>query len=397
MSGMNTLHRAKERTDTIDVPPVMLDYSVFHSYSTKELTSAHQLLATLPAMCFTSHPDGQWNYVNPPFCAYTGYPEESLMGMGWTEALHPDDRDTSLMGWQVAIGRGTPLQIEHRIHGADGDHHWVRTHCIPQRNATGTIVGWTGVATPVEMVSAVAVERALRISAEVELDRVIATTAHELRSPLTVLLGQAQILQRRLDAREGADPGDRRIAAMLVEQSLRLAQLIRTLLDAAQIDHGQFLISTTTVDLAALVRRELQALQPTLPTHTLQLRADAAPLWVTGDSMRLAQVLQNLIQNAVIYSPKGSEIVIAVTSQGNHAQISVRDQGCGIAASVHPALFRRFFRVGSEDGRATPGLGLGLYICKAIMDLHKGNIEVESAIGAGSTFTLILPRILPSS
>jgi len=113
--------------------------------------------------------------------------------------------------------------------------------------------------------------------------------------------------------------------------------------------------------------------------------------------MRLAQVLQNLIQNAVIYSPKGSEIVIAVTSQGNHAQISVRDQGCGIAASVHPALFRRFFRVGSEDGRATPGLGLGLYICKAIMDLHKGNIEVESAIGAGSTFTLILPRILPSS
>jgi signal transduction histidine kinase len=132
-----------------------------------------------------------------------------------------------------------------------------------------------------------------------------------------------------------------------------------------------------------------------LPSHTLQLIIDVAPLWVAGDALRLEQVLQNLLQNAVSYSPAGSEVVITIASQGGEAQVAVRDYGSGIAASVQPALFQRFFRARSGDRPATSGLGLGLYICKAIMDLHAGSIAVESAVGVGSTFTLLLPQIPP--
>jgi signal transduction histidine kinase len=242
----------------------------------------------------------------------------------------------------------------------------------------------------------VAVERALRHSAEQareDLDGMIAITAHELRAPLTVLLCQAQLLQHRLEAREGADSGDRRAVDVLVAQSLRLSQLISALLDGASINQGELLVSATTLDLGALVRRAVHSLQPTLPSHMLRLSADITPLWVKGDAMRLEQVLQNLIQNAVKYSPAGGEVVIAMAPAGHQVRITVIDQGSGITASARPYLFQRFVRAKRESDSAVPGLGLGLYICKAIMDLHGGSIEVESAVGAGCTFTLLLPRI----
>jgi PAS domain S-box-containing protein len=349
-------------------------------------------------MLFTSRLDGAWDYVNPPFCAYTGYSEDALTGLGWASTLHADDRANSLTRWQSAIRSGTSLQVEHRLRGADGDHRWFRTQCAPQRNAAGAITRWAGIATPVEVEQQVAAERALRLSAELALDEhdgVIAIAAHELRAPLTVLLGQAKLLQRRLEGREGTEPSDQRAVNILVEQALRLSRLISALLDVAQIDHGQLLVSATTLDLGALVERVVQTLQPMLPAHTLRMSIDTAPLWVAGDVLRLEQVLQNLLQNAVKYSPAGGEIVIGVAPYGQQARITVSDQGIGIAANIRPYLFQRFARARQGGAHFTTGLGIGLYICKAIMDLHGGSIEVESAVGAGSTFTLLLPRIQP--
>jgi signal transduction histidine kinase len=222
---------------------------------------------------------------------------------------------------------------------------------------------------------------------------VVATAAHELRAPITVLLGQAQLQQRRLATREHVDPGDQRAADQMVAQSIRLSLLINALLDATYLDHGQLQVSLTTLDLGALVQRVIQTIQPTLHTHTLRLISSTGPIAVKGDSLRLEQVLQNLLQNAVTYSPAGSEIVVVVAPHEQGVRISVCDQGCGVAASVQPHLFQRYYRAEPGDGQFTSGLGLGLYICKAIMDLHGGSIMVESMVGAGSTFTLLLPSI----
>jgi PAS domain S-box-containing protein len=354
-----------------------------------------QLLSILPAMLFTSRQDGTWDYVNPPFCAYTGCSPEALTGMGWAAALHNEDRDSSLARWQASIRQGAPFQSEYRIRSANGAYQWFRTEAVPQRTAAGTIARWAGIAAPTDVTPLVAAERALRLAAELardERDNVIAIVSHELRAPLTVLLGQAQLLQRRLKARPRADPRDQHTADMLVEQTLRLAQLIRALTDVANIDQGQLRITRTTLDLSALVRRIVQTLQPTLPAHTLQLSIAAAPLWVVGDSMRLEQVLQNLLQNAVKYSPAGGDITIWVTPQGHQARIAVSDNGIGIAENVRPYLFQRFYRAKLMDDQFSTGLGLGLYLCKAIMDLHGGSIAVESRVGAvGSTFVAMLP------
>jgi signal transduction histidine kinase/DNA-binding response OmpR family regulator len=364
--------------------------------ATEPATQEHQLLAAFPAMLFTCRPDGAWGYISPSLCAYTGRPAEALSGLSWVGALHADDRAAGAIQWQHRISHGTSFEVDQRLRGADGTHRWFRTRCAPQRSASGTIERWAGITTLVEPAQQGAAEQAQEQLAQIVRDEqssVVATAAHELRTPLTVVLGQARLLQRRLAARTDANPGDQRSADTMVEQALRLAQLISALLDAAHIDHGQLLISATTLDLGALVRRVVQALQPTLPSHTLRLSADEAPLWIAGDAIRLEQVLHNLLQNAVKYSPAGSEIVVLVASHEYQAQIAVRDQGIGIAARVQPALFQRFFRANTGNGQAPAGLGIGLYICKAIIDLHGGSIAVESAEGAGSTFTLHLPRL----
>jgi PAS domain S-box-containing protein len=358
----------------------------------------HQLLAIIPALLFTSRPDGSWDAVSPPFCTYTGLPPEALTGLGWVAALHNDDQAPSLARWQSATASATAWEQEHRLRGADGVYRWFRTRCAPQRDAAGALRGWAGIVAPVESERQLAAERALRRSAEqarAERDSTLEIVAHELRAPLTVLLGQATLLRRRLKSREDAEPGDLRAVETLVAQTNRLKDLVSALMDATQVDHGQLRICATTLDLGALVERVVQALAPTLPAHRLRLHADATPLWVAGDALRLEQVLQNLLQNAVKYSPHGGEIAVRSVARDGQVQIDVADQGLGIPAAMQPYLFQRYGRARAEDRRLPGGLGLGLYLCKAIIDLHGGSITVQSEEGAGCVVTLLLPRVSP--
>jgi PAS domain S-box-containing protein len=361
-----------------------------------ESSDDQALLGLIPALIFTGRPDGTWEYISPPLCAYTGHPAEALTGLGWASALHADDQARSLNRWQAATTSGTPWEVEHRLRGADGAYRWFRTQCVPRHDTLGALTGWIGIVVPLESEYQLEAERAARQRAELERevsDSAIAAVAHELRAPLTVLLGQARLLQRRLDANAGAEPRDRHTAEVLVEQAQRLARLLSALLDTALIDHGQLRISPTALDLGALVGRMVETLQPTLPAHTLHLHTDSEPLWVTGDTLRLEQVLQNVLQNAVKYSPAGGAIQVTTAAHGLEARISVSDQGIGIPASAQASLFQRFARAPEAVGQAVPGLGLGLYLSKGIMDLHGGSIDVRSIEGAGCTVTLHLPRL----
>lgn len=370
-----------------------------HAPSSSDLimqTPEHRLLAILPAMAFVSLANGVWAYVNPAFCAYTGLAEDALRGLGWSELLHADDRAGSLRSWQAALRSGVAFELEHRLRGADGRYRWFRVYYAPEHNEAGALTRWAGIAMPGEYEHQAATERALRQKAEQardERERVVALVAHELRAPLTVLLGQVMLLKRRLEARDGSEPGDRRAVDALATQTLRLKELMSALLDTAQIDHGQMLVSTTTLDLGALVARVVQANQQAHTSHTLQLQASTSPSWVVGDALRIEQVLQNLLQNAVKYSPPGSTVSVSLAPLSDQARIVVSDEGIGIAASDQQALFQPFYRARSPRQRGITGLGLGLYLCKSIVELHGGSITLESTEGAGCTVTVLLPRL----
>lgn len=228
-------------------------------------------------------------------------------------------------------------------------------------------------------------------------DQFLSIAAHELKTPLTSLLGNAQLLQRRTErGGMGADAGAKAIR-VIVGQATRLNKMILGLLDVSRIESGRLSIERVPVDLCALTRRVVEEIQPTLDKHSVDCQTPSDPLIVDGDKMRLEQVVQNLLSNAIKYSPNGGPITVRVDHDRNQARMLVTDVGIGIPKQEQPDLFQRFYRASNTDTQYMSGMGIGLSVVKEIVTLHEGTIGVESCEGAGSTFTVNLPLGLAPS
>jgi signal transduction histidine kinase len=220
----------------------------------------------------------------------------------------------------------------------------------------------------------------------------LATTIHEVRQPITIIKGAAQFAGRQLaqpDAdREALADELRRIVAAADRMSAQIALLI----DASRVALGRLELQTTEVDLAALAQEAAAQLGPETAARikiTL-FGASATGIWDRG---RLEQVLTNLLSNAAKYSPPDSPIEVAVTGDGDEVQVDVRDYGLGIAPEDLPKLFQRYGRTRDAMTRGIDGLGLGLYLCRGIVEAHGGRIWAESpGPGRGTTMHVVLPR-----
>lgn len=222
-------------------------------------------------------------------------------------------------------------------------------------------------------------------------DTFISIAAHELRTPLTTLLGNAQLLSRRVDDIGNLAERERRSLHIIVEQVSRLNRMIDTLLDISRIESGQLNLERAPVDVGALVGRVVGEMQPTLEKHTLVCTLPDEALIVSGDALRLEQTLHNLIGNAVRYSPSGGVVEVEVAQRGNTTCMRVRDHGIGIPAEEISRLFQRFYRASNASPQYLSGMGIGLYVVKEIVTLHDGTVEVESIEGSETTVTISLP------
>jgi PAS domain S-box-containing protein len=227
-------------------------------------------------------------------------------------------------------------------------------------------------------------------------DRFLSLAAHELRTPLTATQGNLQLARRRLVEGEAGAERVQRSLRLADEQLSRLTGMIDTLLDVSRLEDGQLSLTRTSVDVCALARRVVEQMEGGLTHHTVTCDAPASELIVSGDPLRLEQVIANLLQNAVKYSPSGGAIAVRVGRQNERAFIAVADQGAGIPAEALPHLFERFYRAPGADQHTTSGTGIGLYVVQEIVARHDGTVQVESTEGEGSTFTVWLPLALPS-
>jgi len=199
------------------------------------------------------------------------------------------------------------------------------------------------------------------------------------------------VLLRR--AARDLDLGERnRHALHVIEaQAERLSRLISSLLEVSRLATGHFHVELAPLDLRALLHHIGEEVRPTLDAHTLELSLPDHPVMIAGDPLRLEQLLQNLIQNAVKYSPDGGSISLRLAQEGTHATIAVADQGSGIPEAALPQLFQRFFRAANQAQTHTAGMGIGLYVVHEIATRHGATVEVTSIEGQGSTFTVRLP------
>ncbi|HEU5101629.1 MAG TPA: HAMP domain-containing sensor histidine kinase, partial [Roseiflexaceae bacterium] len=239
-------------------------------------------------------------------------------------------------------------------------------------------------------------ERQARAEAETALsirDEFLSIAAHELKTPLTTLMGNIDLIERRARREGSLNERDARSVHIASQQARRLKQLIDGLLDLSRLELGQLSIEPQPLDLRSLAQRVVDEVQPGLTRHSIVCRAPEQHVPIAGDEIRLEQVLQNLIQNAIRYSPNGGlvEVLVDTTDQPAMARLRVRDHGIGIAAEALEQLFKRFYRVPDASIEHIHGVGIGLYVVKEIVTMHGGSVKVASEIGVGSTFTVYLP------
>jgi signal transduction histidine kinase len=226
-------------------------------------------------------------------------------------------------------------------------------------------------------------------------DEFLSVAAHELKTPMTSLRGYAQLLAREFEKGEVANAERARRAAVTIQvQSDKLARLVSQLLDVSRIQSGKLAIERKPSDLSALVRDVVQAVRGQLKEHTLVARLPTE-LWVSIDPLRIEQVVTNLIDNAIKYSPEGGQIDVALGCDVDERNIhlSVRDRGVGVPPEHRAHIFDRFYQAHAGGALTSmAGMGLGLYISRQIIELHGGTIRAEFPEDGGTRIIVTLPR-----
>lgn len=218
----------------------------------------------------------------------------------------------------------------------------------------------------------------------------VANVSHELRTPLSSIKGYAETL---LDGALEDKGHARDFIGIIYQESNRLANLINDLLDLARIESGNLKLSVFALDAAGLIRRAVESIggQAKAKLITLEAAVDGGLPHILADESGLYQVMTNLLDNAVKYTPEGGRVAVSATVKGGALQVDVSDTGIGISQEDIPRIFERFYRVDKARSREAGGTGLGLSIVKHIVQSHGGRVWVESVPGAGSTFSFTIP------
>jgi signal transduction histidine kinase len=231
------------------------------------------------------------------------------------------------------------------------------------------------------------------VTADRELDRMrdafVATVSHELRTPLTSISGFLEMMQ---DEEDRLDDTGRQYLSVIRRSTERLYSLVEDLLLVAQIEAKRVELDLGNVDVAELAARAVEAARPAAGEKrvTLELVSDHPPT-TRGDQIRLTQVVDNLVSNAVKFTDEGGVVTVTVNSDGNGLELVVTDTGIGVPSEEQGQVFTRFFRASTATKRAIPGTGLGLAISRALVEQHGGTISFSSREGEGTTVTVRLP------
>jgi heavy metal sensor kinase len=217
--------------------------------------------------------------------------------------------------------------------------------------------------------------------------RFTADASHELRTPVTVILSQTQTAL----SRERAAPEYRETLQACQRAAQRMRKLIESLLELARLDAGQDRMKQESFDLSRVARECVEMVRPLAVERGVELRCQLSGVECSGDAERVGQVVTNLLSNAIHFNHERGEVHITARSENGTAFLTIKDTGVGIPAEDLPHIFERFYRVDKSRSRIQGKTGLGLAICKAIVEAHNGSIHVTSQPGAGSTFEVRLP------
>ena len=330
----------------------------------------------------TINPDGQIVSVNPAAVGMTGWPADQLSGRPLTEILEPlegaEDGGSLVRALSAAERRAEKMVLRQQL----GGRLVVSVSAAPVLGEDDLPVGMVIVFRD--------------ITQKEEFDRLqqelIAAISHEMRTPLAKISSISETIQDQLA--DLLNPKQREHLEILVAESQRLAKFMDGVLNIHHLETAQFEFEIRPVPLAFLLEQTLHHWQTAAPTHDIQFAGPIEPVWVWADENSLILILNNLLDNAVKYSPAGTRIEIgfALATEGK-VVLSVHDYGDGIPPEYQARIFERFYRLNGGDAQIVYGHGLGLYITKLLVGAMGGQIWVESEPGKGSRFAFTLPLV----
>jgi PAS domain S-box-containing protein len=331
---------------------------------------------------------GHIEEANPAFQSMLGYTLEELRRLTYQDItpLRWHDGEAAIVR-DLILAKGDSGEYEKEYIHRNGAVFPVSLRAWPIQDAGGEVIGMRAFVR--DIADRKRAEEALR-DADRRKDEFIATLSHELRNPLAPIRNGLHVLRRS----KGQGPAAERAQEMMERQVEHLVRLVDDLLDVSRVSHGKIELRKERLDLAAVVDRTIEAHQESLEAAGVMLRVirPDAPALVDADPVRLAQILGNLINNAVKYTDRGGHVEIAVERAADEAVVSVADTGVGVPKDMLPLVFDLFMQADHAQGAARGGLGIGLFLVRRLVELHGGEVEAASGgEGRGSRFTVRLP------
>lgn len=353
-----------------------------------------QITETIPEMLWSAGPDGMIDYCNGRLLNYAGISSEAVMGTGWTKILHPDDVESWIRSWKASVETGCPFRQEVRtFHGADQIYRWCVTSALPLHDEDGNIVKWHG--TVVDMHDWKQAEEELR-DTQAELAKMTrittmgeltASIAHEVNQPLSGIMTNANTCLRMLNASRPNIEGARETARRIIRDGNRASDVIarlRSLFNRKEVVAETVDLNEATREVIALMLSELQK-SSVIVTHEY---ADHLPT-LKGDRIQLQQVILNLVRNAsdamagVENRPR--RLIFQTEQAGDYVTLTVRDSGIGFDPAIADQMFESFYTTKPD------GMGIGLSVCRSIIEAHHGRLWATANQGHGATFAFAIP------
>ncbi len=317
-------------------------------------------------------------YFNPAWTELTGLSTAELLQYGWTDRLHPDDRERHLELYKRAFNTMDPLHDSVRVLSKSGEYRWLLIDGLVRRYSDGSFAGFISAGLDITGLK----------EEEQRKNDFISMVSHELKTPLTSTLSYVQVSKNK--AVKQLDIITSGMLERAEKQLQKMTRIINGFLNVSRLESGQIQIEPQRFDMSVLLKEIQEDIMAYISSHQLVLECESIA-YVYADREKIGQVVQNLISNATKYSPVNSIIHITCNLQDGQVQVFVKDRGIGIKPEEVPKLFDRFYRVKGNDTQNVSGFGIGLYLSYEIIRRHCGAIWVESVEGKGSTFYFSLP------
>jgi PAS domain S-box-containing protein len=370
--------------------------------SNEEIAFQARLLSAVEQAVIATDLEGVIVYWNSFAEQLYGWPAAEAVGANAMEIIPADETRIQAAEIMSRLRAGKSWSGEFPVRRKDGTVFPAMVTDSPIFSEQGELIGVVGVSVDIsprkqseaEREALHESERAARAEAENAnrlKDEFLATLSHELRNPLNVILGYAEVLLRSDEARSSQFV--RRAAEILKRNALAQSRLVRDLLDLSRLHIGKLSLSRQVVSLATIIDNAVETVNADAAAKEIEIQVDAGEdvIFVNADPLRLEQVIWNLLNNAVKFTPDGGTVTIRLSSADDRAILIISDTGPGIEPEFLPHVFQMFRQADASNSRPHGGMGIGLALVKQLIGLHGGTVSVASTMGQGASFTIELP------